>query len=379
MRYNVPGPAPGGEGGCGMKKRLAAVLRDSGGFTLVELIVVLVILGIMAAILVPSLTGYIDEANERKLVVECRASVAAAQALYSESYAQNGPGLAAFAPIQLFSRAFSEEEALGAGAPTRVSIADIQTLAEVPGTVSGIELSSMNQVLHLTYTNVEGRVITYCAYPDTCEDADHARVYNFVPGKEYGGPSGPEEPGPENPGPENPGPENPGPENPGPENPGPEDPGNPNPPVGDPGKFTFTDNGETIEVKVAADLGAEFDAYYEANPNMDRDQHGTSTLRAGEIYYYNGCYYFVGNTSWVRGNDLHYELDIEDTQNVVNLGSGPWTVVGYAKSWDPGGEPHEPGDIIFADGVYQICMPNPDGNYYRPINFNPEGIKISQW
>ena len=54
-------------------------LKDKKGFTLVELIVVLVILAILAALLVPALTGYIDRANEEKVVAEARMALMAAQ------------------------------------------------------------------------------------------------------------------------------------------------------------------------------------------------------------------------------------------------------------------------------------------------------------
>lgn len=62
-------------------------LQGKGGFTLVELIVVLVILAILAALLIPALTGYIDKANEKKVISETRQVVMAAQSLVSDAYA----------------------------------------------------------------------------------------------------------------------------------------------------------------------------------------------------------------------------------------------------------------------------------------------------
>ena len=60
------------------------------GFTLVELIVVLAILATLAAIMVPSLTGYIDKANDTKLISMAKSIHTAAQVEASEVYAR-GP------------------------------------------------------------------------------------------------------------------------------------------------------------------------------------------------------------------------------------------------------------------------------------------------
>lgn len=65
------------------------IMGSKRGFTLVELIVVLVILAILAALLMPSLTGYIDAAREKTYITECRNLVQAAHTLVAEDYAAN--------------------------------------------------------------------------------------------------------------------------------------------------------------------------------------------------------------------------------------------------------------------------------------------------
>jgi len=56
------------------------------GFTLVELIVVLVILAILAAILVPALLGYIDRARNQQYVLNAKSWLTATQAEFSAMY-----------------------------------------------------------------------------------------------------------------------------------------------------------------------------------------------------------------------------------------------------------------------------------------------------
>ena len=165
---------------------LKRTLRSRRGFTLVELVVVLVIAGITASFAVPALTGYIDNAKEKQAVSETQACVETVTRIAAQNYAlvQNASitgksdganaltswagALKNEAPTVTGDVALTEgsgQYLLHVNTPPAGSIkpVGISSDAGVKGTVQWMTCNASGQVVYLVYTSADGIQVVYTA------------------------------------------------------------------------------------------------------------------------------------------------------------------------------------------------------------------------
>ena len=169
------------------------------GFTLIELLVVLIVIAVLAAVLVPALTGYLDDAREKKAVSEAQVCVTAATewaavqrtALISQAYQSNKPFADAYKAEGNTAKWSTTYAALNTPAPTVTgtpALAEgdgqyflrpepapdtdttdetmkntVKTAAGVDGTLEKLQLNADGKVLYLLYTSAEGITVAYTA------------------------------------------------------------------------------------------------------------------------------------------------------------------------------------------------------------------------
>ena len=170
------------------------------GFTLIELLVVLIVIAVLAAVLVPALTGYLDDAREKKAVSEAQVCVTAATewaavqrtALISQAYQSNQTFADAYNAAGNAANKWSTDyDALNTAAPTVTgtpALAEgdgqyflrpepattgdttddtmkdtVKTAAGVDGTLQKLQLNADGKVLYLLYTSAEGIPVAYTA------------------------------------------------------------------------------------------------------------------------------------------------------------------------------------------------------------------------
>jgi len=75
--------------------KLSNILRNKKGFTLMEVIVVLIILAVLAAALIPTFLGFVQQAGQATAIAEARLGMTAAQAVITEAVGRGGSAEAA--------------------------------------------------------------------------------------------------------------------------------------------------------------------------------------------------------------------------------------------------------------------------------------------
>ena len=111
------------------------------GFTLVELIVVLVILTVLAAVIIPLMVGFSTDAKEKKYVEEAKSAMAAAETMLSDAYTNN----LLYIPKRMRDQALTTS---GLDSSTELTIFTVKSFIEADGTANTISSYTIAEALY---------------------------------------------------------------------------------------------------------------------------------------------------------------------------------------------------------------------------------------
>lgn len=128
------------------------------GFTLVEIIVVLVILAVLSALVIPAMVKWIDKAQKQQAYVELHACAAAARSAYAETYGK-------YPDIKKNTELIYDSDSIDSGANGyfKSSFKDYLKNDKILGNVQMVMITG--EMLSITYLK-NGIYCTYAESPD---------------------------------------------------------------------------------------------------------------------------------------------------------------------------------------------------------------------
>lgn len=146
------------------------MLKNTKGFTLVEVAVVMVILAILAGLTIPNISSWVRDSQENRLISEAKVAVKTAKGIANKAYISDNSYKLKF---------------LLAGS-------NVMKESGLKGEIYGIEVGGagdkQNEILHLSYRNYD-ETVTYCAHAGNCTTSKnaskHTEEYNFIDGEHF--------------------------------------------------------------------------------------------------------------------------------------------------------------------------------------------------
>lgn len=137
------------------------------GFTLVEIIVVMLILAILMGMFIPNLSGYIERTHETEAIMECRGTVISIQTMLNQTYAYKNAEFEAIyndTEYSIKTTVSSDRNSINLAGYTGMEEqlnAVICGMAEVSGEVEYIETDKNCRLIILEYISKDGIQVRY--------------------------------------------------------------------------------------------------------------------------------------------------------------------------------------------------------------------------